>query len=98
MPTVEAKGVRSRTGDGKPEAVVTRWKSPSRRAVASARDAEPSVCHRAVAVARVPHADNRPHEVEAAVNTVRSTLPPPTQLAYYTGLGLLAVSRSWSGR
>jgi len=31
------------------------------------------------------------HELEAAVNTVRSALPPPTQLAYYTGLGLLAV-------
>ncbi|WP_157494668.1 hypothetical protein [Kutzneria sp. 744] len=30
-------------------------------------------------------------EMDAAVHAVRSVLPPPSQLAYYTGLGVLAV-------
>ncbi|GAA3432611.1 hypothetical protein [Kutzneria kofuensis] len=30
-------------------------------------------------------------EMEAAVHKVREALPPPTQLAYYAGLGVLAV-------
>lgn len=30
-------------------------------------------------------------EMEAAVHKVREVLPPPTQLAYYAGLGMLAV-------
>jgi hypothetical protein len=30
-------------------------------------------------------------ELEAAVHKVREVLPPPTQLAYYAGLGVLAV-------
>jgi len=92
MPTVEAKGVRSpdrrrETGGGGHEVEKPVPESGGQRTgtlnlpFATVQWRWPEF--------RMPTIGR--HEVEAAVNTVRSTLPPPTQLAYYTGLGLLAV-------
>lgn len=91
MSTVEVKGVRSpdrrrETGDGGQEAESHVEESSGQRT--GTLNLPFATVQWRLPDFRMPIGRQ---EVEAAVHTVRSALPPPTQVAYYAGLGVLAV-------